>query len=109
MISRSIFDPGNPNVERSGSTLTPADGRTISKMPEDVIDGYIDEEENAEFGRDAVGFDNGGQPVEASGVESQAGDEDVPFAQQLGDEDNGTGQQEWFNNPEPPPQRRPGN
>src|SRR4051812_47090968 len=109
MISRSIFNPGNPNVEHSGSTLRPADGRNISKMPEDVIDGYIEEEETAEFGGEAVGFDNAGQSVETSGVESDASDADVPSAKDWDDADDGTGQQEWLNNPDPPPQRRPGN
>jgi hypothetical protein len=82
MISRSIFDPGNPNVERSGSTLTPADGRTISKMPEDVIDGVLEQEETAEFGDENVGFNAKGQPAETSGVKTQAAVKDTTITNQ---------------------------
>jgi len=59
-MTRSIFDPGNPNVERSGDRYTGPDARQISKMPPDVIDGVV-EEENA--GPDAVAFDASGEPV----------------------------------------------
>lgn len=59
-MTRSIFDPSNPNVERSGDRYTGPDARSISKMPEDVIDGVV---EGADTGPDQVGFNAAGEPV----------------------------------------------
>ena len=42
-MSRSIFDPRDP--ERSGGTFNPPDADDRSRMPEDVTDGEVSEEE----------------------------------------------------------------
>src|SRR5688500_16580333 len=107
MITRSIFDPGNPNVERSGNTMTPAKGRNYSKMPEDHIDGVLEAEE---VGRDAVEFNETGQPVEPPPVvEGQVSEEEGAGTEQVqaGDEPDAAGQ-DAFENPEQPLRQRPG-
>jgi hypothetical protein len=108
MISRSIFDPGNPNVERSGNTMTPAEGRNYSKMPEDVIDGVIEEEETAEFGDKAVEFDAAGQPAELPPDEDgqAVGETAVGQVEDGGLEEAAA--QGAFGDPEAPPRERPG-
>ncbi len=45
-MTRSIFDPGGGETERSGSAFTPADADQISHMPPDVTDGDVEEEED---------------------------------------------------------------
>jgi hypothetical protein len=46
-MTRSIFDPGGPDTERSGSRNLGPDARNISHMPPDVIDGKAFDEPDA--------------------------------------------------------------
>lgn len=64
-MTRSIFDPGNPNVERSGDTFTGPDARQISMMPGSAIDGVVDRkgDPDATPAADSVGFDAAGEPL----------------------------------------------
>jgi hypothetical protein len=61
-MTRSIFDPSNPNVERSGDRYTGADASQISHMPASAVDGVVDRKD---AGPDNVGFDAAGEPVAA--------------------------------------------
>jgi hypothetical protein len=46
-MTRSIFDPGGGESERSGSqNLGPA-ANNASRMPKDVVDGKVEEEEGS--------------------------------------------------------------
>jgi len=78
-MTRSIFDPANPDVERSGDRFTGPDANQISKMPPDVIDGVV---EGANKGPDRVGFDAEGNPLPPPlpGAEDNNDDVDVPPA-----------------------------
>jgi hypothetical protein len=42
-MTRSIFDPGGGETERSGSTHTGPDAANLSHLPPDVIDGEVEE------------------------------------------------------------------
>jgi hypothetical protein len=74
-MTRSIFDPTGPNPERSGNTFSSPDARTISHMPDDVIDGVV---APPVPGKDNVGFDADGQPVEPSATEERPGQSTLP-------------------------------
>jgi hypothetical protein len=47
-MTRSIFDPGGDETERSGSTFLGPEAQQGSQMPPDVIDGKVDAEEGQE-------------------------------------------------------------
>lgn len=44
-MTRSIFDPGGRETERSGSTFGGEAAENRSKLPPDVADGEVSEEE----------------------------------------------------------------
>lgn len=72
-MTRSIFDPGNPDVERSGDTFTGPDAGNKSHLPSSAVDG-LDAGPNR--GPDTVEFDGTGQPIEPPpAVEGQGGSE----------------------------------
>ena len=47
-MTRSIFDPGGHETERSGSTFRGEDAGNRSKMPPDVVDGEASAVESIE-------------------------------------------------------------
>jgi hypothetical protein len=67
-MTRSIFDPGGGETERSGSTHTGPAASNISHIPPDVVDGEVGEEEIAEAEGDVAGEE------EAGGVDASAED-----------------------------------
>lgn len=44
-MTRSIFDPGGRETERSGSTFRPEGAENRSALPPDVVDGEVSAEE----------------------------------------------------------------
>ena len=46
-MTRSIFDPGSPDTERSGNRNLGPDARNISHMPPGAIDGEAGDETDA--------------------------------------------------------------
>jgi hypothetical protein len=81
-MTRSIFDPGNPNVERSGDRYTGPDARSNSNMPPDVIDGKV---EGADAGPDTVAFDANGEPLAATGNAEKANSPEAPSTKKAGE------------------------
>ncbi|HEX8915515.1 MAG TPA: hypothetical protein VF796_24390 [Humisphaera sp.] len=67
MTRSSLFDPGSPYVERSGSTFGGADAAQISHMPPDVVDGVVDPGLGGN-----VSFDGHGDPI------AQSSDDELP-------------------------------
>ena len=115
MTRSSIFDPGSPYVERSGSTFGAADADQISHMPPDVVDGVAKPDQGG-----TVPFDAHGDPVAADPTppadvvdeaandpDLSAGTETVP-AMDGAVADDPPVAQEPFENPEDPPRARPG-
>ena len=47
-MTRSIFDPGGGETERSGSTFRSEESGNRSRVPTDVTDGDVSEQEAAE-------------------------------------------------------------
>ena len=47
-MTRSIFDPGGGETERSGSTFRTEEGGNRSRIPPDVTDGDVSDQEAAE-------------------------------------------------------------
>lgn len=45
-MTRSIFDPRNP--ERSGSSFTGPDADQLSHLPEESVDGKVNDDEDAD-------------------------------------------------------------
>jgi hypothetical protein len=71
MTRSSIFDPGSPDVERSGDRYTGPDASQISHMPSDVVDGKV---EGADKGPDTVSFDANGEPLAPPGKAADVAD-----------------------------------
>ena len=63
-MTRSIFDPTNPDVERSGSRYLGPDAGDVSHMPSDIVDGKV---EGGDKGPDTVPFDANGEPLAPRG------------------------------------------
>jgi hypothetical protein len=47
-MTRSIFDPGGGETERSGSTFLGPDGQNTSHLPPGVVDGEVEGGDDAE-------------------------------------------------------------
>ena len=47
-MTRSIFDPGGPDVERGGTRNVGPEAENISHMPPDVVDGNVAESQSGE-------------------------------------------------------------
>jgi hypothetical protein len=47
-MTRSIFDPGGGETERSGSRFGPEDADNRSRVPPDVVDGEVSSQEVAD-------------------------------------------------------------
>jgi len=51
-MTRSVFDPNGPDVERGSTRNLGADADNISHMPPDVVDGKGEEAESAKADED---------------------------------------------------------
>jgi hypothetical protein len=49
-MTRSIFDPGGGETERSGSTFRSEEAGNRSHVPPDVVDGDVSRQEEADAG-----------------------------------------------------------
>lgn len=61
MNRNSIFDPGSPYVERSGTTFAGPDAADASSMPPEAVDGVADPQDDV-----TVPFDGHGDPMAAA-------------------------------------------
>ena len=53
-MTRSMFDPNGPDVERGGSRNLGPEADNISHMPPDVVEGNGDQAESAKADEDAA-------------------------------------------------------
>jgi len=77
-MTRSIFDPGGGETERSGSTFLGPDAANTSHVPPDVVDGKAEDD-------DPVSMDGSDREDNTSRVASDADDAARRLGQMTGD------------------------
>jgi hypothetical protein len=75
-MTRSIFDPGGGETERSGSTFGSEAAENRSRIPRDTVDGEVSDQERADV-ESAQAADTNASATEETLAETQKTDPDV--------------------------------
>jgi hypothetical protein len=75
-MTRSIFDPGGGETERSGSTFGSEAAENRSRIPRETVDGEVTDQERADV-ESAAAADAGDTAAEETLAETQKTDPDV--------------------------------